>query len=158
MLPIQKVTPPGVPFVVSLHRWLRGGFPYPFAIQHLVAGDIEAGRLQRIRVAYDRKVAKLLKWGDGGARTILILEEDDIFLTNHSNVADAVLQIEGSGARRPDEIYLVSVFTSKWLITRLRVGDATLYDMPVDDRYWETDPSSLVNVTGERRTPQLIGA
>jgi hypothetical protein len=158
VLPIQKVTPPGVPFAVSLHRWPRDGFPYPFTIQHLVGGDVEAGRLQRMRVAYNRKVPKLLKWADAGARTILIFEEDDIFLTNHFTVMDALLDIERSSIRWPDEVYLLSVFTSKWFITRLRLGATTLYDMPVDDRFWEADPASLVNVTGERRPPKLVEA
>jgi hypothetical protein len=141
----------GVPFAVSLDRWPREDFPFPFVIRHLVQGDVEAGRLQRIRDAYNRKLRKLLPWKSSGAQTVLILEEDDIFLTNHFNVTDAIIHIEGSTKNRPDEIYLLSVFSSMWLITRLRVRDKTLYDMPVDDRFWETEPSALVNVTGERR-------
>jgi hypothetical protein len=147
ILPIRKIKPPGVPFAVSLHRWPRDGFPFPFAIQHVAAGDVEAGRRERIRAAYDKKVPKLLRWKASGARAILILEEDDIFLTNHFNVADALARVEESRADRPDEIYLLSVFTSMWLITRLRLGDKTVYDMPVDDRFWEVQPSTLVNVT-----------
>ena len=134
VLPIQKITPPGVSFAVSLHRWPRDGFPFPFVIRNLVTGDVEAGRRDRIQAAYDRKVPKLLKWKASGARTILILEEDDIFLTNHFNVADALAQIEASRTDRPDEIYLLSVFTSMWLITQLRLDDKTLYDLPVDDQ------------------------
>jgi hypothetical protein len=151
VLPIQKITPTGVPFAVSLHRWPRDGFPAPFTIQHLVAGDVEAGRLKRIQAAYDRKALKLLQWKKSGARTILIFEEDDIFLTNHFNVADALAKVETSRTDRPDEIYLLSVFTNMWLITRLRIDDETLYDMPVDRRFWETHPSMLVNVTGHPR-------
>jgi hypothetical protein len=151
VLPIQKIKPPGVPFAVSFHRWPRDGFPFPFAIQHVVAGDVEFGRRERIRAAYDRKVPKLLQWKESGARAILILEEDDIFLTNHLNVADALFQVEASHSDHPDEIYLLSVFTSMWLITRLRIGDRTVYDMPVDDRFWEVQPSTLVDVTGRAR-------
>lgn len=158
VLPIQKITPPGVPFAVSLHRWARDEFPFPFIVRHLVEGDVEAARLPRIRDAYDRKTPKLLQWKTSGARTILILEEDDIFLTNHFNVADTLFQIEGSSADRPDEVYLLSVFTSKWLITRLRVGDRTLYDLPMDERFWETDPALLVNVTGARRAAKQAAA
>jgi hypothetical protein len=158
VLPIQKITPPGVPFAVSLHRWPRDGFPFPFIVRHLVEGDVEAARLPRIRDAYDRKTPKLLQWKTSGARTILILEEDDIFLTNHFNVADTLFQIEESRADRPDEVYLLSVFTSKWLITRLRVGDRTLYDLPVDDRFWEAAPALLINVTGARRAAKQAAA
>ena len=158
ILPIQKVTPPGVPFVVSLHRWPRDGFPFPLVIPHLVDGNVEAARLRRIREAYNRKVPKLLQWKTAGARTILILEEDDIFLTNHFNVADALEQVEASRTDRPDEVYLVSILSSMWLITRLRINDKTLYDLSVDERFWETDPSELVNLTGERRAPKSVVA
>jgi hypothetical protein len=150
-LPIKKVTPPGVPFAVSLHRWAREGFPFPFVIQHSVIGDVEAGRRDRLRTAYDRKIPKLQQWKAAGARTILILEEDDIFLTNHFHVADALAQVETSRTDRPDEVYLLSVFTSMWLITRLRLADRTLYDLPTDDRFWETQASALLNLTGQRR-------
>jgi hypothetical protein len=158
VMPIKKVTPPGVPFAVSFHRWPRDDFPFPFIIQHSVAGDVEAGRCERIRAAYDRKAPKLLQWKALSARTILILEEDDIFLTNHFNVADALAHVEASRTNRPDEIYLLSVFTSMWLITRLRIDDKTLYDLPVDERFWETDQSVLVNVTGERRAQVSVAA
>lgn len=151
VLPIKKVIVPGVPFPISLHRWPRDEFLFPFVIQHSISSDVEAERRERIRVAYDNKAPKLSQWKASGARTILILEEDDIFLTNHFNVADAIAQVETSRTDRPDEIYLLSVLTSKWLITRLRLDDKTLYDLPVDDRFWETLPSTLVNVTGERR-------
>jgi hypothetical protein len=158
ILPIQKVTPRGVPFAVSLHRWPRDGFRFPFIVRHQVEGDVEAARVQRIRAAYNRKLEKLLPWQRSGARAVLILEEDDIFLTNHFNIADALLQIEGSSTNRPDEVYLLSVFSSMWLVARLRVGDTTLYDMPVDDRFWETHPDALVNVTGQRRAPKRAAA
>jgi hypothetical protein len=158
VLPIQKITPRGVPFAVSLHRWPREGFPYPFIIRHSVTGDVEAGRRDRLEAAYNRKIPKLLQWKASGARTILILEEDDIFLTNHFNVADALAQVEASRTDRPDEVYLLSVFTSMWLITRLRLSDKTLYDLPVDDRFWQADAASLINMTGERRAAKPAAA
>jgi hypothetical protein len=158
ILPIQKVTPPGVPFAVSLHRWPREEFPYPFVIQHLVQGDVETGRLERLRTAYDKKLKKLLPWQRSGARAILILEEDDIFLTNHFVVVDALNEIEAARTERPDEVYLLSVFTSMWMIACLRRGDVRFYDMPVDDRFWETKPDQLVNVTGERRARKEVAA
>ncbi len=151
ILPIQKITPSGVPFAVSLHRWPRDGFPFPFVIQHQVAGDVEAKRRERIETAYSRKVPKLLQWKKLGARTILILEEDDIFLTNHINVADALAKVEASRTDRPDEIYLLSAFTSMWLITRLRSDHNSFYDLPLDNRFWEVNPSSLVDVTSHKK-------
>jgi hypothetical protein len=121
-----------------------------FLIRHLVAGDIDEGRLARLRHAYERKVPKLLKWKERGARTGLIFEEDDIFLTNHFVVADALAEIERSAGDRPDEVYLLSVRPSRWLIIRLRVGEQTLYDLPIDERFWEIDPSG-----GEVGNPKI---
>jgi hypothetical protein len=155
VLPIQKVTPPGVPFAVALHRWKREGFPFPFNTVHLVGSDdLEATRMKRIEEAYTRKLAKLLKWKESGARTILILEENDIRLTNHFLVGDALFEIEKTIADRPDEVYLVSTAASRWFVIRLRIGNTTFYDMPVDERYWETGPTLLDNITGERRPPK----
>jgi hypothetical protein len=150
ILPIRKITPPGVPFAVSLHRWPREEFPYPFTIQHLVQGDVETSRLERLRTAYDKKLKKLLPWQRSGAHAILILEEGDIFLTNHFVVADALTAIEAEKTQRPDEVYLLSVFTSMWLITCLRRGDVHFYDIAIDDRFWEEHPDALINVTGDR--------
>jgi hypothetical protein len=140
--------PPGVPFAVSLDRWPREDFPHPFVIRHLVEGDVEAGRRLRLENAYDKKMKKLQSWKASGANAILILEEDDIFLTNHFNVADALASVEASRADRPDEVYLLGVLSSMWLVTRLRIRDQTLYDLPIDDRFWEVEPSALVDVTG----------
>jgi hypothetical protein len=67
-------------------------------------------------------------------------------------------QIEAEHAERPDEVYLVSVLTSRWFIVCLRRDDTTMYDLPVDDRYWETQPEMLVNVTGERRARKAVAA
>ncbi len=150
ILPIQKVTPSGVPFAVSLDRWPREDFPFPFVIRHLLEGEVEALRLLRLENAYQKKMQKLQPWKAIGAKAILILEEDDIFLTNHFNVADTLAQVEASRTDQPDEVYLLSVFSSMWLITRLRIRDQTLYDLKVDDRFWEVEPSALINLTGNR--------
>jgi hypothetical protein len=152
VLPVQKVTPPGVPFAVSLHRWRREGFPLSFSIVHLV-DNVEDARITRIQEAYTRKLTKLLKWKECGARAILIFEEDDIQLTNHFVVGDALFQIEAPHANRPDEVYLVSTASSVWFVTRLRIEDKTFYDMPIDDRYWEVSPATLVNLTAKSKSP-----
>ena len=76
------------------------------------------------------------------------MEEDDIFLTNHFVVADTLAKVEASRPDRADEVYLLSVLSSMWLVTRLRIADQTLYDLSVDDRFWEVEPSALIDVTG----------
>ena len=151
VLPVQKVSVPGVPFTVSLHRWKRNGFPVPFHVVHLVKSDVEPERLARIEAAYDKKLGKLLKWKARGARTVLILEEDDIQLTNHFRVGDALIAIEATRTERPDEVYLLSTGVSVWFAVPLRVGDTSFYDLELEQRYWETGPDKLDNITGARR-------
>jgi hypothetical protein len=114
VLPVLKVSVPRVPLTVSLHRWKRNGFPVPIHIVHVVKDDVEPERLARIEAAYDKKLGKLLKWKARGARTVLILEEDDIQLTNHFRVGDALIAIEATRTERPDEVYHLSTGVSVW--------------------------------------------
>ena len=146
--PVRKVTVPGVPFAVALHRWKREAFPSALHVVHLVAGDIEPARLDRLRTAYTRKLDKLLRSQVDGARAVLILEENDIQLTNHFRVGDALLEIEKGIAEKPDEVYLLSTGVSVWFGVPLRVDGTTFYDLPLEQRYWETGPAVLDNVTG----------
>lgn len=66
-------------------------------------------------------------------------------------MADALGEIESTAAERPDEVYLFSTAASRWFVVQLRIGDAIMYDMAVDERYWKTGPDQLDNITGERR-------
>ena len=150
VLPVTKFIVPGVPFEVHLHRWKREGFPFPFHVTHLVGSDIESARRERIRTAYIKKLDKLLKWKKMGARAVLILEEDDIQLTNHLVVGDALFDIESSISEQPDEIYLLSTASAVWFGVPIRVDRTTLYDLELDKRYWETAPDKLADVTNLR--------
>ena len=143
---------PDVPFDVSLYRFLSavpngGGQLFIVA---LFKGDIEHERLARIRRAYQKKCAQLAPWRRDGARSILILEEDDRDHTNPELVADALGLIEQDAMDRPDEIYLLSTIVKKpwWLLT-IRIDDY-VYD---DFRVWgksllEIDPAALDDLTG----------
>ncbi len=155
--PVQKVSVLGVPFAVALHRWKRDGFPLEFQVVYLVARDIELARLDRLRTAYMRKLDKLLEWRGDGARAVLILEENDLQLTNHFLVGDALLEIEKGIAVRPDEVYLLSTGASVWFGVPLRIEGTTFYDLPFEQRYWETGPNELDNITGPDATGKLDG-
>ena len=86
-----------------------------------------------------------------GARTVLILEEDDTQLTNHLRVGDALIAIEATRTERPDEVYLLSTGTSVWFAVTLRAGDTSFYDLELEQRYGETGPGKLDNITGAHR-------
>ena len=121
----SKVSIPGVPFYVKLHRSrLVGQRSGMFQVVHVVSSsNAEEQRLQRIRKAYSAKAAKLAAWKhNAGARSILILEDSDLQLTNQHLVADALAKVEANADEKPDEIYLVVTAVDEvWWIWALRI-------------------------------------
>jgi hypothetical protein len=145
---IRKTKPPGVPFDVSLYRFETIITPSRFFISHLVS-DHESAREKRIREACARKFPKLAAWRQNGARSVLILEDNDIFLTNAQVVYEALAKVEGDFSDRPDEIYLVSsVIEDKWFVHVLRADDVGYYEMTANHEcLYAFDPAQLVDLT-----------
>ena len=154
--PFLGETVTGVPFPVSLHRWsfndkdFPGGSPLcgRFTIKPFVARDLESARLVRLQKVCEDKFAKLAAWKrNNDARTVLVLEENDMSLTNHERVADAMPLAEARMSDPPDEVFLVSTYIAKkWWVTCLRRDGKTYYD---DDgeRFNEFDPAALTKLT-----------
>ena len=94
-----------------------------------------------------KKYGKLYKWKrNEGARSILVLEENDMSLTNHQVVADAMASAEAGRSDAPDEVFLVSTFRSNpWWVTCLRRDGTNYYDD--GERFHELDPVSLTQLT-----------
>jgi hypothetical protein len=148
-------TPPDVPFPVSLHRGSLDGPHFPrehplcgrFMVKYFVSGDLEQARTARLQKACEAKFPKLAKWKrDAGARTVLVLEENDISLTNHQRVADALGPAEATMADTPDEIFLVSThIANTWWVTCLRRAGKSYYDD--GERFHEVDPATLNRLT-----------
>src|SRR5262249_50761719 len=112
----QPVTaqPDGVPFRVSLVRFDGSPFPKPFLLKHLIRSSEEA-RAPRIRRACDDKFPKLATWKHSkNARTILILESNDVQLTSPHSVADAFMPAAKARSDAPDETYIVATSMSPW--------------------------------------------
>jgi hypothetical protein len=141
---------PDVPFPVSLTRAEPGPVPAGFHVVHLVERDTEKRRVERIRRAYKQKMPKLGVWKQLGARTVLILEENDIQLTSHWAVASAVMAVEKGILEKPDEVYLVStVVTNEWTSWILRMDDSVYAELSVwGDSLRYVDPEILKNITG----------
>jgi hypothetical protein len=149
LMPIQKARPEGVPFEVSLFRFQTVVPPSRFQIKHVV-GDIARARELRIQEACARKFPKLEAWRPTGARTVLVLEENDPFLTNAQVVYDTLAKVEATFSNRPDEIYLVgTMIENPWFVHALRVDDRGYYAMSeAGECMTEFDPSTLVDLTG----------
>ncbi len=141
------MTIPGVPFDVSLHRFAELGPLGRFSVAYLVGSNVEAARFERISKSCDDKFGKLAEWKRTcGARTVLVLEENDIQLTNHGLVADALSRAEKGRTDTPDEVYVVSTFCDDvWWVTCLRREGKAYHDD--GEHYIEVDPSTLVQLT-----------
>jgi hypothetical protein len=147
---LKPVTPPGVPFPVTLYRFHSLGLPAQFHITHSLRGNIEALRAERIRLACEKKFPKLAAWkASDRARTILVLEDNDIQLTSPPLVADAFLPVAMARDDRPDETYMVMTCAEPWYVWPILIDNITYFDLA--KRYHpihlEIDPAELTPVT-----------
>jgi hypothetical protein len=146
--PIHRASLPGVPFEIALHRWPRSWHATNFSISQSIGGDREAMRRGRIERACRKKFPKLAAWRADGARTVLILEENDVQTTSTSAVASAFLSIEQSiDCQRPDEVYVVETFNEPWHGHTIRIDDKTFFDYAYEEqplRYWEISPAAAL--------------
>jgi hypothetical protein len=139
----------GVPFPVTLRRYsdvqALGG---RFYFQRLLSGDLEAARGARFVTVCEWKFPKLEVWKrDEGARTVLVLEDIDIAVTNEQAMWEALQKAEEKFAERPDEVYAVNAcLPDPWYVTCLRrLGKTYCYD---GERYFEIASGSLRDLTG----------
>lgn len=148
---IKPATPAGVPFPVTLYRFFSPNTPVRFMIKHILSTDTEKLRTQRIQQACDDKFPKLAAWKTAeGARTILILEDNDIQLTNESLVADAFLTIAKARSDRPDETYMLNTCTAPtWYAWPILIDGVSFFDL--SERYHpihiEIDSAALTAAT-----------
>jgi hypothetical protein len=157
--PTMATYVPGVPFPVRLSRSepVASGFPR-FSLVHVLHGPgIEDRRRERIQRALGRKYPKLAAWkASPGARTVLVLEENDIQLTNVHLVTEALLEAEKAFERVSDEVYLVMTCTDTWFVWHVRVDGRTYFDLDdPEERCSEFNSTELVDITGRgtRRGP-----
>ncbi len=88
-------------------------------------GDVKlSGRAEerkaRLREACARKFPKLAAWKrEAGARTVLVLEDNDIQLSNPQVIYDAHASVEREFSERPDEVHVVTTIVEPtWWVHR----------------------------------------
>lgn len=147
--PIQKYQLPGVPFPVAIHRVAQLWAAEPFTIVQLVDHGLEQQRELRLRQACAKKFPKLAEWKrKAGARAVLVLEVNEINLTNPEKVWAAYSAAAGAEPNPPDEVYLVmTMLEDLWWAVSLRIGDKTYYDLSVAERVTEFKPADLVDLS-----------
>ena len=144
-----------IPFSFSLHRGTLAGPHFPpqsplcgrFTVRYIVSGNVEQARRERLQKACNDKYPKLAKWKrETGARTVLVLEENDLSLTNAQRVTDALFPAEATMLDAADEVFLVSThIASKWWVSCLRRAGKTYYSD--GERFHEVDPAELTQLT-----------
>lgn len=112
-------------------------FAYPVAPQNL-----EQQRSSRLRRALSNKCPKLHRCKNRSTRTILILEDSDISLSNNVLIEDALAEAISQRNDLPDEIYLVESGLNRWAVRAMKFGN----DLVSDDRGVDFDSTDLVDV------------
>jgi hypothetical protein len=106
--------------------------------------DYEDLRQERMKTAMRKKLPKLQACKEAGARTILVLENGDMALTNHWAVYEAVVAALAGRADRPDEVWLVDTcIEENWTAMCLIRDGQGFPDDETEHRYWGYDPIEL---------------
>jgi hypothetical protein len=134
------------PFSVALYRKSSPGTPGHLDVTH----HVDDSRTSRFERACKQKFPKLAVWKNGGARTVLILEETDTQLTSAVDWCHTLLQVERSFPVKPDEVYLITTAIVPWTVSCLRRENSSFFDLSEYDRGWEVDPKILMPITGGR--------
>ena len=128
-----EAKPPGFPYAVRLwigaaHSESQWG-PLRLARLGLNNEELEARRANRLREALRRKCPKLQCCKEVGARTVLVLESDDIAQSDHVLVGECLAALLPERTDLPDEIYLVETEVKSW----------TVRCMKLDTECWPVD-------------------
>ncbi|MGH7935785.1 MAG: hypothetical protein ACREF8_02110 [Chthoniobacterales bacterium] len=114
---------------------------------------LEPSRKDRIRRTCAKKFPKLQDWSRRGARTILILEDNDISSTNEALVWEALKSLRGEFEFWPNEIYVVCTFLDEfWPIWLLWDGINDYYTLDdMGESRTECDPRELRDLARDGR-------
>jgi len=117
-------------------------FPLRFA-----PGDYETLRRKRLQITMDRKLTKLQGWKNNGTRSVLVLEDRDIALSNHVVILEAAEHALQGRMPPPDEVWLVDTTMKKqWRVWCLIRDGRSLPDECTSVRFREFNPCDLAVV------------
>ena len=150
--------PPGINYKIELRRSPNcsaiGREIGSLDVMRCVGEDLEDRRTTRIKIAIRKKCPKLQECKTEGARTVLVLESNDIANTNDQVIAKTLSRLSQEAMtelRSVDEMYLVETEANMWCVWLLKydaayrpVGDGSSWDL-MWDRF-EVDESFLIDV------------
>jgi hypothetical protein len=152
---VEATMPSGVPFDVRIARFASPIARGQFHLTPLVTGNVELLRADRIRRACQRKFPKLAKWKvSHNARTVLVLENNDIWHTNHMVVTNAYLKAASARDDRPDETYVVETHApgGTWFACPILIDGESYYDLSEKSHpiHREFNSAKLTAITRDR--------
>jgi hypothetical protein len=113
-------------------------------IQRFAPKDYESLRAVRIEKAMAKKLPKLKVWKEAGARSVLVLENGDISLSNHVVILEAAEAALAERADGPDELWLVdTIIETEWTTWCLIRDGVSFPDEDTPHRYWDFKPADL---------------
>ena len=136
---------------LHLHREIGWSFP-EVAYGRVFCGrfappDYETLRIGRMRAALGKKLPKLQSWKDTGARSVLLLENRDLSLSNHVVILEAAEDALNGRHDRPDEIWLVdTTIKTEWTVWCLMRDGLSFPDEETSFRYRDFRPDNLADV------------
>ncbi|MCP1963321.1 hypothetical protein [Bradyrhizobium japonicum] len=113
-------------------------------ISRFAPKDYEALRTERMKKAMVKKLPKLKIWRDSGARSVLVLENGDLSLSNHVVILEAAEAALAGRTDGPDELWLVdTTIESEWTAWCLMRDGMSFPDDETKHRYWDFKPAGL---------------
>jgi hypothetical protein len=115
----------------------------------MLADDIGVQRVRRISRACSDHLPKLAIWKrELSSQTVLVLEDNDMALTNEALVVDALNSLAPGEFDYPDEVFLVNTeIDSAWRVTCLLRDAEGNYDL--GDVY-DFDQAQLANIASRQ--------
>ena len=99
--------------------------------------ELEERRANRLRQAFSKKCPKLKHAKDEGARTLLVLENEDVTLASFDLIGNLIPNLLAERGAEPDEIYLAETHTDPWWV----------WPMKLDGDHWSTADGSELKWT-----------
>ena len=129
-------TPEGINCPIELLRWpgavLIRRKPGHLDVMFIDPPALEDLRADRLRRALAKKCPKLKACKAERTRTILVLENPDIALSDFSVIGDQLSTLLAARTDVPDEVYLVETHSNLWWVWPMKHDDVlwTTMDMP----------------------------
>lgn len=142
-----SASPPIVPVRVLLKCTLWPELGDSLRIGRLVRPELEERRRERIRAALGKKGPKLLAERRAASRTVLILENDDVALSNPIEIGAALHAELAASDFAIDDVYLIDTDRPDgWSVWRMKQDARSWPQRSESPPSWEFSPETLRDV------------